>query len=239
MARKEKGLRVASSGVESVRQYAVAGVVTVITVWLLYRYAVVRYGVGGLSPLNKSFATSTVFLLGVVLLMGPLSRLFTIFDPFLKYRKELGILTFFTGASHVYLSMFPLARRGPFGFYQSRPLPAYAGLAGIAIMAFLFLISFAPAERALGARLWWKLQYWGARFAFVAISFHMIVLEYAGWGKWFARRSSPPPLALLASVFATFVLAVRLSELFGAAAARRITQFSFLAMSAIMVWLFR
>lgn len=237
MAGKKKQPAVSANG-ESIRQYVVAGVVTAVVVWLVYRYAVVRYGVAGLSSLNKSLATSTLFLLGIVLLLGPLSRLFAIFDHFLKYRKELGILTFFTGVTHVYLSMFPLARRGPFGFYQNQPLSAYAGLTGLVIMVFLLLLSNAAIERAIGTKLWWKLQYWGARLAFIAISFHMIILKYAGWGKWFADRQILPPLALIATVSVAFVLVVRLSELFGSAAARRITQLSFLAAGAFTVWLF-
>lgn len=237
MAGKKKQT-VASTNGESVRQYAVAAVVTAAVVWLVYRYAVVRNGVAGLSSLNKSLATSTLFLLGIVLLMGPLSRLFAIFDHFLKYRKELGIMTFFTGVAHVYLSMFPLARRGPFGFYQSQPVSAYAGLTGLVIMVLLFVISNAAIERAIGTRTWWRLQYWGARLAFLAIALHMIVLKYAGWGKWLLERGSLPPLALLATVFAAFVLVVRVSELFGPRPARAITQLSFLVTSAFTVWLF-
>lgn len=238
MAGKKQMQSVGALSGESFRQYAVAVVVTAAVVWLVYRYAVVRYGVEGLSTLNKSLATSTLFLLGIVLLLGPLSRLFTVFDHALKYRKELGVLTFFTGVAHVYLSMFPLARRGPFGFYQNQPLSAYAGLVGLVIMAFLFLISFAAAERALGTRLWWKLQYWGARLAFAAIAFHMIVLKYSGWGTWFTQRGSLPPLAILATVFAAFILVVRVSELFGPRAARAITQLSFFTAVVFTVWLF-
>lgn len=223
---------------DNILQYGVAAIVAAVTVWLVYQYAVVRYGVEGLSSLNKSLATSTLFLLGIVLLLGPLSRLFSLFDRALKYRKELGVITFFTGAAHVYLSMFPLTRRGPWGFYQSQPFSAYAGLAGIVIMFILLIISMSFVERALGTRLWWKLQYWGARLAFIAAAFHMIVLKYAKWEKWFVERSSLPPLALLATVFVAFVLVVRLSELFGPNAARRSTQLSFLMACIFTVWLF-
>lgn len=245
MAKKRVQQKVLANG-ENIRQYAVAAIVTAVTVWLVYRYAVVRYGVEGLSTFNKSLATSTLFLLGIVLLLGPLSRLFTLFDHALKYRKELGVLTFFTGAGHVYLSMFLLARHGPFGFYQSQPLSAYAGLAGLMMMFILLLLSGAVVERAIGTRVWWRLQYWGARLAFIAVAFHMIVLKYSGWGSWFADRgagstqgiASLPPTALLTAVFTAFVLVVRLSELFGPRLARAITQLSFLAATAYAIWLF-
>lgn len=238
-------LNVSTSG-ESVRQYAVATIVTALTVWLIYRYAVVLYGVEGLSPLNKSLATSTLLLLGIVLLLGPLSRIFTIFDHFLKYRKELGIMTFFTGVTHVYLAMFPLARHGPFGFYQSQPLSAYAGLVGLVIMFKLLILSHGAVERMVGTRIWWKLQYWGVRLAFLAIAFHMIVLKYAGWGTWFMSRglgslhgaAALPPPGLLGGIFVMFVLVVRLSELFGSQAARVIIQLSFLTVAVFTAWLF-
>ncbi|MBI4066088.1 hypothetical protein HY411_00065, partial [Candidatus Gottesmanbacteria bacterium] len=98
MVATKRGQPVVSANGEGIRQYVVAAIVTALTVWLVYRYAAVRYEVEGLSTLNKSLATSTLFLLGIVLLLGPLSRLFTLFDHALKYRKELGVLTFFTGA---------------------------------------------------------------------------------------------------------------------------------------------
>lgn len=247
MVAKKRGKQKISANGESIRQYAVAAIVTLVTVWLVYRYAVVRYGVIGLSSFNKSLATSTLFLLGIVLLLGPLSRLFTLFDHALKYRKELGVLTFFTGATHVYLSMFPLARHGPWGFYTGQPISAYAGLTGLGIMFALFILSFSSVERLLGTRTWWKLQYWGARVAFLAVAFHMTVLKYSGWGTWMITRgvgesnpgiTSLPPTALLAAVFAVFVLVVRLSELFGPRAARVITQVSFLLTTAFTAWLF-
>lgn len=224
---------------ERVRQYVVAGVMTALTVTGIYQYAVVRYGVAGLSSLNKSLATSTFFLLGIVLLLGPFARQFAIFDRFLKYRKELGILTFYTGLVHVYLSMFPLARRGPWGLYLSQPLSAYSGLAALFIMFFLLIFSLGVIENMLGVKLWWKIQNWGARIAFILIVFHMTVLKYSGWGTWFATREpSLPPLAILGAVFAIFVVLVRLSELFGPQKARFVTQFSFFLTLGFTIWLF-
>lgn len=246
MAKKKIVVSSTSASGETFRQYSFAVVVTLGTVWLVYRYAAVRYGVEGLSILNKSLATSTVLLLGIVLLLGPFSRLFTIFDRFLKYRKELGIMTFFTGVTHVYLSMFPLARHGPFGFYLSQPLSAYAGLAGFAIMFKLLILSHPLVERLIGPRIWWKLQYWGARAAFGASALHFIVLKNQGMIEWFGDRGAGgtvgmltlPPISILMTLFVVFVLMVRLGELFGSQAARVITQLSFFTATIFTVWLF-
>ena len=231
---------------EGVRQYLIAGIVILVTVWFFYQYAAVRYGVAGLSSLNKSLAMSTLVLLGTVLLLGPLARMFAFFDRSLKYRKELGVLTFFTGLVHVYLSIFPLGRGGPFGLFLARPLSAYSGLFGLVIMFFLLLFSIKAVGQMLGPKLWWKMQNWGARLAFILIAFHMTVLKYAGWGPWFATRGaeitegvpSLPPLAILGAVFTVFVLLVRFSEFLGPRLSRSITQLSFLATAAFTIWLF-
>ncbi len=231
---------------EWISQYFAAGVATAITIGFFYQYALLRYGVAGLSTLNKSLATSTFFLLGIVLLLGPVSRMFSIFDRLFKYRKELGVLTFYTGAAHVYLSMFVVARRGPWGLYLAQPLSAYSGLVALIIMFLLLIISLRAMELTLGTKLWWYLQNWGARIAFILIAVHMAVLKYSGWAPWLLTRgteittgvASLPPETLLGAVFAAFVLVVRLSEVFGAKAARAITQISFLVTFAGTIWLF-
>jgi DMSO/TMAO reductase YedYZ heme-binding membrane subunit len=214
---------------ETLRQYLMAGLVSAITAGGLILYLTARRGYFDLSIINKSLASSSLILLGIVLLLGPLARLYSRFDKWIDYRKELGILAFFLGAVHVFLSMFPLARRGPFGLYQSRPLIAYSGLLGLLIMAYLFVISFKIVEKKIGVAKWWKMQYWGVRIAALAVLFHMTVFKYSEWGKWLAgdvgKLALPnlPPASLLVALFSAFVLLVRTSELFGARVARFLT----------------
>ena len=174
-------------------------------------------------------ADVSLVLLGIVLLIGPLSRLYNRFDKWINYRKELGILAFLAGAVHVYLSMFVLARRGPFGLYQSRPLVAYTGLLGLAIMAYLFIISFEKIKTKLGVAKWWKMQYWGARITGVAIFVHMAAFKYPEWDTWLSGKTEGlalpnlPPSNLLVAIFFAFVLLTRLSERLNAKIARFLT----------------
>jgi DMSO/TMAO reductase YedYZ heme-binding membrane subunit len=204
-------------------------------------------GEPALSALNISLAATTLFLLGFVLLLGPLSRLFTIFDGLLKYRKELGIVSFFTGFLHVYLVMFPLARNGPWGLYISRPWSAYPGLEALIILFILFLFSWNYTMHLLGTKLWWQIQYWGARSAFLLIAFHMIVLKYKTILSWVIPGQSVtgmsgfhfPPLIIWEAQFVLFILVVRLSELFGKSAARHITQgISIVILTTMLWWMF-
>ena len=211
---------------ETLRQYLVAGLVSIATAGGLILYLTARRGYFDLSIVNKSLASASLILLGIVLLLGPLSRIYNRFDKWINYRKELGILAFLTGAVHVYLSMFPLARRGPFGLYQSRPLVAYSGLLGLLIMVYLFIISFEKIKTKMNADKWWKAQYIGARIAALAVLFHMTVFKYSEWGMWLAgdvgKLALPnlPPVSLLVALFSGFVLLVRLSEFLGKRAAK-------------------
>lgn len=172
----------------------------------------------GLTVLNRTLSSGTLFLLGLVLLLGPLSRVYkAVWNTLFIVRKELGVLTFFAGLLHVYLSMFPLARHGPWGLYVARPWSAYSGLLGLVLMAILFIFSFTKIERLLSPRAWWRLQYLGARTAFAGIVLHAILLQWSVWSVWLSgwiRRANVgyPPLSLLVIVFSLYVVIVRLIE---------------------------
>ena len=201
-------------------------------------------GESSLSSVNISLAATTLFLLGIVLLLGPLSRLFTVFDWALKFRKELGIVSFFTALLHVYMVMFPLARNGPWGLYVSRPWSAYPGLEALIILFVLLLLSWNFTMHVLGTKLWWQIQYWGARIAFMLIAVHMVVLKYKTIVSWVIPGQAEaatagvhfPPLIIWEAQFVLFILVVRLSELFGKDAARRITQGIALIIVTTMLW---
>lgn len=201
-------------------------------------------GESALSSVNISLAATTLFLLGTVLLLGPLSRLFTVFDWALKFRKELGIVSFFTALLHVYMVMFPLARNGPWGLYVSRPWSAYPGLEALIILFVLLLLSWNFTMHVLGTKLWWQIQYWGARIAFMLIAVHMVVLKYKTIVSWVIPGQAEaatagvhfPPLIIWEAQFVLFILVVRLSELFGKDAARRITQGVALIIVTTMLW---
>lgn len=214
---------------ETIRQYLAAVIVTALISGGIGYYLFARSGSFTPSIANKSLADVSLILLGIVLLAGPLSRLYSRFDSWVNYRKELGILAFVTGAIHVYLSMFVLARRGPLGLYQSRPLVAYSGLLGLVIMAYLFIISFEKIKQKMGVAKWWKMQYWGARITGVAIFVHMAVFKYSEWNTWLSGKAEGlarpdwPPVSLIVAVFFAFVILTRFSEALNAKAGRFLT----------------
>ncbi len=230
---------------ETIRQYLVAVSVAAGIAGFLAVYLTLRRGYFDLSIANKSLASGSLVLLGVVLLLGPLSRLYDRFDKWVNYRKELGILAFFGGTAHVYLSMFYLARRGPFGLYQSRPLIAYSGLLGLVLMAGLFAISLEKIKAKIDTAGWWKMQYRGVRLAAVAVLLHMTLFKYPDWMRFLAGQREKlaipdwPPASLLVAIFSGFVLVVRLSEFWGKKAARLTIPLALALAIGFTGWLFR
>lgn len=231
-----------------VLRYIYSGLFAVLLGIGLYAEQVRISGESGISSVNIALAAETVFLLGLVLLLGPLSRLFVIFDRLIVYRKELGIMSFFTSFIHVYFVMFPLSHNGPWGLYRARPFSAYPGLEALIILFILLLLSWNWARNRLGAKLWWQIQYWGVRTAFILIALHMAVLKYQTILSWFdpgqllsPRDGSGPPILIWEAQFLLLVLLVRFSELFGPKAARVITQISAVGISItfILVTFFR
>lgn len=163
---------------------------------------------------NRALADTSIITLGLALSLGMLSRLYKFWDKYLTYRKELGVLAFFAGAAHVYLTMFPLARHGTWGFYHYKPLSAYTGLAGLIIMFFLLTISFQAIEKSLGTKTWWKLQYIGGRLAGLTVLTHILIFRGPDWLKLlFTHSPQLPPSSFLVGTFALFVLTSRLTEL--------------------------
>lgn len=219
-------------------------VLSLLLIVFLTWYSTVRTGAYSLALLNKSLGDASLLLLAMVLVLGPLSRLYDVFDQWLPYRKELGIFSFLLGAIHVYLVMFPLARRGPFGFFTARPTEAYTGLLGLVVMLLLFIVSFESIKKILGMKRWWKLQYMGARIAGVALFAHLWLLKYSEWAQWLSGRAanlampSFPPANLLIEICAIFVLFTRISEIFPVRAARIVVFLLFLGTLGTTSWLF-
>lgn len=230
---------------ESVRQYAVATVVSATVMATLSLYLFIRRGYFTLAIANKAIAATALVVLGIVLLLGPLSRAYDRFDRWVLYRKELGILALAASAIHVYLSMFPLSKGNPFGFYLSKPVPAAFGLLGFLLMIGLFVTSFESIKNRIGASRWWKLQYHGVRLAGIVIALHLVILKAPGWVDWWNRVFPPgvarpylPPASLLAALFTLFVILVRLSEVFKKHTARVLIPFGGIAILATTGWLF-
>ena len=202
------------------QQYGVALAAAVSLFAILSVYLFFRRGYYDLYIANKIFAGAAAILLGIVLLIGPLSRLFSFPDRYVQYRKELGIVAFFLALIHGIVSFFFLPSKFPLSrFLGTLNWPFVFGLVATAILIAIFFISNDRAMIAIGRERWWRLQYWGVRLVFAFVLLHVFVMKWDGWVKWYKIGGTSdlihpewPGAGLLVGWFMAFVVLVRLAE---------------------------
>lgn len=203
----------------SLRDYLISGVLAACFFALILSYLVIRQGdveTFGLNAesrrlFNLAFAGSGALLLGFAFLVGPLARYFDIFDSWLQYRKEFGILGACLAFAHGSLSFFPQLARGGIDLW-ARGGALFWGTLGIALLLVLLIFSYPRAIRLLGGQKWWLLQRWGIRLVILFTAFHVLALRWSGWQRWIDKPDTLPPTGLLLALFLLWIVLIRLYE---------------------------
>lgn len=212
------------------RDYFVASLLAAAVVGFFSLYLITRRGYFFDAPPtadpffvpNKAIAGAGMTLLALTFLIGPLSRYFNRWDYLLAYRKEIGIVGAFLAFFHGLVSYFFLPKKFPQEWLDFSTLEFGAGLVGAIALFALFVLSWKSVIAKMSGQVWWFLQRWGLRFVIVATLLHVFVMKWGGWVKWIkqgggkptAELANPwmPGLGILASLFITWVVIVRLYE---------------------------
>lgn len=202
------------------QQYGAALAAAIPLFVILSVYLFYRRGYYDLYIANKVFAGVAALLLGIVLLIGPGSRLFSFPGRYIQYRKEIGIVAFFLAFIHGTVSLFFLPSKFPLArFLETLNWPFIFGLIATIILIAIFLISNNWAMTVIGKKRWWRLQYWGVRLVFILVILHVFVMKWEGWVKWYKVGGGKelvhpewPGAGLLVGWFMVFVVLVRLAE---------------------------
>lgn len=216
-------VRVPVNWVYQFQQYGAAILVAGILFVAFSLYLYNRRGYYDLYIVNKIFAGDATVLLGIVLLLGPLSRYFKIFDRYVQYRKELGIVAYVLALAHTIASFFFLRSHFPLErFLTYGRWPFIFGLLAVIVLTYILVISNQAAMRKLGPKLWWFMQGWGVRAAFLFTVLHVGVMKYKDWLKWYQQGGGTelvhpewPGAGILVGWFMAAVIVVRVGELFG------------------------
>lgn len=213
----------------NVRDYVIALLIaTSLTVFFSF-YLFIRRGYLFDSPpsadtlyvFNKAVVGAGTALLAFTFLIGPIVRYFDRLDTWLGYRKEIGIVGGFLAVSHAFISYFLLPLKFPQSRFTFDNLPFVAGLLGVIVLIFLFIISFKKIIDMMDGGRWWFLQRWGLRLVIALTLVHVYVMKWDFWVRWFMQggretaelaRPLMPGLGILVMMFVTWVVIVRLYE---------------------------
>lgn len=181
-------------------------------IYVSYYHGYVSVSIG-----NKIIADVAILLLGIVLIIGPLTRVFNIFDHYILYRKEVGVVAFFFALLHGILSLRILS----ISYYLSHLNTFIPGISSLLILFILYVLSFEHIITHINRTTWWHIQNWGVRIGALLGLVHFIWMKYDSWINWYIHggsaailRSYLPSMGLLMGSFGLFILIVRISELF-------------------------
>lgn len=213
-------------------KYLRAGIVTVLLFTICSLYLFWSEGSFDIGTINSAAGGAAFLLIALIILIGPLTRLYQVFDSWMMYRKELGIFAFFLAFYHSIYSLVYL----PF-VYRASVLPStIIGILAILVLAFLFMISRHKIISRLNMKTWWKLQYFGIRITGILILLHVILLKWNGWLRWYASTEKAlPPGSILVTLIAFFVIGVRIIDVLFPVKIARILVPLWLALSIISV----
>ncbi len=230
---------------EQFRQYLIAFILSLAVAGIFSLYLFFRRGYYDLFILNKTLASASLALLGIVLLIGPLSRFYDKFDKWLIYRREIGIFSFFMATIHMVVSFLFLPDKFNPSFFQKNSQSMLWGLAALAFLAILYITSFEKIILRINRKIWVEIQSWGVRIGTFLVFLHLVILKYPGWIKWLKEGGVPelakpnfPPGSLLAVLFIAFIGIVRFGELFGRIAGKWIFIISLVGLLLVSVVLF-
>ncbi len=203
-----------------VQQYGTAVFVAIPFATLFSLYSFYRSGSYNLATVNTVLADTAAILLGFVLLLGPLSRMFNLFDKYVQYRKELGVMVFWLTVAHALISFFFLLDTFSITTYLTdRFWPSLFGVAGLLMLTALFLSSRTKIKAKLGPQRWWKFQNWGVRLVLVFTALHLGITNMNKWVAWYQQGDHAvlghpewPHTSLLVGWFLAFVILIRVIE---------------------------
>lgn len=198
--------------------------ITIAYTYAIYRYHIVR-GVAwehfALYINNKAIALSSVFLIALSYIPGPLSRLFG--KPWVNLlgaRKYFGIFGFTLAAIHACVSLLIFNSNYYARFFAQDgkltlegELSMLFGVLAFALFSLVTVSSIPSVARDLGQNSWKKIQrsgYW----AFGLVMLHVLVM---GWGGWLKPNDWPGrllPISLISFSVIAATLLMRIIVLF-------------------------
>lgn len=187
---------------------------------ILITLALAGYGLIQSNNLSAYFFQQTLgdtaaIVLGLTLLIGPMSRAYPWFSRFLKYRKETGVMVFLFALVHAafsYLFVFSIFTVGFWTRYLT--LPNILGTLGLTGLFLLFMSSRKFIQTRLGNKLWWQIQYKGVRITALVVFTHIVLVSGVVSRNWLMKNTSGvfPPASLFITHFGLWVLGARLLE---------------------------
>lgn len=164
------------------------------------------------NPLNKAVADTSMYLIGLSMMLASLCYFWNIFDRFITYRKHLGLVGVLFGFTHIYLSLGVLQKLFVAETWQKGvPWGPFTGALAAVIFIIMTLVSPGAIAQIIGGHLWRIILRFG-HVAVVLIWLHVYFLKWGYIVKWYNEgMKSFPSTSLIVLGFMTIVIVLRIA----------------------------
>ena len=191
---------------------------------IIFSYSILRYNVFKGVPadqiplyiFNKAISLTSVLLIGLSFLLGPLARFWGKIEPKLYMRKYLGVFGFGLASIHgVISSLIFNSAYYPKFFAESGKLNLTGemsmlfGILSIFVFSAVAVTSLPSVESLMHPKQWKFVQ----RLGYIALILTLLHVAVMGWEGWLNTATWPGgllPISLLASLIIILVLVMRI-----------------------------
>lgn len=167
-----------------------------------------------LVQVTKAMGGTAAILICTSFVLAPASYCFQNIAKYIGYRKYIGLVSFVFVMLYLGLLFITEPERYVFGFFDNLATWDFIlGIPAASIYVFMALISNNWALKHLGVKLWRN----SLRLGYVALGLLVIrasILDQVEWVAWFNNPTILPPLRMLVSILAVWVIALRLCVAF-------------------------
>lgn len=196
------------------RLWSSTALVTVLTFLFFLVYVWFLDAPFTLASLSKCVAGTSGLLLAYSLSLSSFGYYFDFLDTKIIYRKYFGLVGYFFALAYCFLLLILDPERYWYGFFENFWSADFVlGLAAMAILTVMALVSNNRALHILGAHRWRVILRFGY-LAFFLLVLRAVILEGDMWHVWLVSGSGLPPVRLFLSFVALGVIFFRLSVLF-------------------------
>lgn len=204
---------------EELHQWLKALFYTSIIFALFSIYLYLRRGYYNLYIVNKVFGSTAAVIAGFSLLIGPLSKKFSVLIHFMGIRRELGLIAFGAAIAHIIASLMLQDHFKIPDFYIRIKYPLIFGIIAVLVWGYMAYISRSSKIKQMGSDIWKKRLSLSGKIAFLAIFLHLVIMKYQGWLTWLRGQTkqtpelanpSYPPASLFVLVIILTVIIYRL-----------------------------
>jgi DMSO/TMAO reductase YedYZ heme-binding membrane subunit len=188
---------------------------------LLVLYSLLYTGDASALMLSRAVAGTGGILIGLSFLLSSLCYFFDFADTKIGYRKYLGLIGYFFALAYSCMLLYIEPDRYLFGFFENFFSADFLlGITAMLIFTGMALISNSSMMMKIGPARWRVLLRFGY-LAYGMLVVRAVILEQYEWGMWLSTFATLPPPRLLLSVFAIFVIGMRVAVMISKALSQK------------------